>query len=704
MCRLHNYAALCLTLLLLLSTFRLAASVESPETTYLHRFSEGLRAPIRIATDSLGNAYVTDTRRHRVCVMDASGVMLRHISGIAIPLGIAVDSHDRLYIGDRETGSVGIFTLEGAPTGKLGVGDGQFSMPTDIAIDSQGKIYVVDSKESCVKVFNKNGYYEFQFGDSTLAFPTGIAIDRANDTILVGQYGGIEDGTRAAKVQIFDMQGNWKNSIGRYGSKPGEFRRIQGIAVDGLGRIYVTDCFMSNVQVVDYDGNWLSYIGGYEANPGQLRLPSDVALDLYNRLWVTSTNNGAVELFGIDEYGSPVVQESRDSFTVDLVAGFNFTSVPLKPATEWRLSDLAAYIGDEVISIVTYIPEHNRSFCYLPGFPVNDSVNVPVKGNEGYIVIMRKSKSVTFQGTAWEGEVALPAGMSIFALPLQPSNEWRLSDLAEHIGDEARHIITHINTFETYTPGTDSSSNTIVDGGVGYIMVMSETKTVVFEGEAWSNKPSGSYAPGRYDAEPSDTPVLVVLGKALAPETGEALEGVRIQISDLSTGAAETVITNPRGDYAAAFIDFLGKQTATRGDTIQVKTADPRWIGEMVTYTLADEDIRMRYVTLPVIHLERVPKQSVLLPNYPNPLNPETWIPYRLSQDAEVSIEIYSLTGQLVRTLALGKKATGNYVSRQQAAYWDGTNEAGEAVASGVYFYVMRAGEFAATRRMTVTR
>ncbi len=131
---------------------------------------------------------------------------------------------------------------------------------------------------------------------------------------------------------------------------------------------------------------------------------------------------------------------------------------------------------------------------------------------------------------------------------------------------------------------------------------------------------------------------------------------------------------------------------------------DPRWIGEAITYTLTAEDIRVNHVTFPAIQLEVMPTKSVLLPNYPNPFNPETWIPYRLSRDAEVSVRIYGLTGQLVRTLTLGKKVAGNYVSRHGAAHWDGTNDVGEAVASGIYFYVIRAGAFRAVRRMVVLR
>ncbi|MFC1716911.1 FlgD immunoglobulin-like domain containing protein [Candidatus Poribacteria bacterium] len=711
MFRIHNYAALYLVLLLMLLTPGLAVCVESPEATHLYSFSEGLHAPIRIATDAADNVYVTDTRKHRVCVLDASGGLLRHIYGMQIPLGIAVDGQDRLYVGDRGTGSVSILTPEGISIGKLGAGNGQFTMPTDIAIDSQSNIYVVDSKENCVKVFDENGNYKFQFGDSVLAFPTGIAIDEANDAVLVGQYGRAQNNNITASIQIFDMKGNRKGSIGSYGGGAGKFTRIQGIAVDNQGRIYVADCFQSTVQVVDYAGDFLSFIGSFGTNPGELRLPSDVAFDSSNRLWTTSTNNGAVEVFSIDAYNSPSQQEAQNSFTIGLAAGFNFISVPLKPAKEWRLSDLAAHIGGEVISIVVYSPKRGGAFCYLPGFPENDPANVTVEGSEGYIVVMAEAKSVAFQGTAWEGEVTFPAGMSMFAVPLQPDTELQFGDLANHIGDELTHLITHTNRFETYTPGEDSSSSVPIEGGVGYIAVMSEAKTVTFEGEPWRNEPSNLLAPGYYDAaQASSAPVLVVLGKALDLETGDIPEGVSIQIKDLDTGTAETATTNSLGDYAVAFIDLLGNDgtgaptVRKPGDVIQAKVIDPRRISESVNYTLTAEDIRLNHVALPAIQLEVMPTESVLLPNYPNPFNPETWIPYRLGQDEEVKIEIYDLSGQQVRTLTLGEKAAGNYVSRHKAAYWDGANNAGEAVASGIYFYVIRAGEFEAVRRMAILR
>ena len=96
--------------------------------------------------------------------------------------------------------------------------------------------------------------------------------------------------------------------------------------------------------------------------------------------------------------------------------------------------------------------------------------------------------------------------------------------------------------------------------------------------------------------------------------------------------------------------------------------------------------------------------ETKLLPNYPNPFNPETWIPYQLAEAAHVKIHIYDVVGDLVRTLNLGTKPAGSYLSREQAVYWDGRNDMGEVVSNGVYFYTLVAGDYQTTRRMIVAR
>ena len=98
------------------------------------------------------------------------------------------------------------------------------------------------------------------------------------------------------------------------------------------------------------------------------------------------------------------------------------------------------------------------------------------------------------------------------------------------------------------------------------------------------------------------------------------------------------------------------------------------------------------------------PSKFALLQNYPNPFNPETWIPYQLAEEAEVTINIYAPNGQLVRRLNIGRKFPGYYINKSKAAHWDGCNTVGERVASGVYFYTLRAGDFQAIRKMIIIK
>ena len=97
-------------------------------------------------------------------------------------------------------------------------------------------------------------------------------------------------------------------------------------------------------------------------------------------------------------------------------------------------------------------------------------------------------------------------------------------------------------------------------------------------------------------------------------------------------------------------------------------------------------------------------KRTSLMQNFPNPFNPETWIPYYLAEAATVTVRIYNVEGELIRSIDVGKQAAGAYMSRQRAAYWDGKNDTGQSVTSGVYFYQLLADDFSETRRMVVIK
>ena len=129
-----------------------------------------------------------------------------------------------------------------------------------------------------------------------------------------------------------------------------------------------------------------------------------------------------------------------------------------------------------------------------------------------------------------------------------------------------------------------------------------------------------------------------------------------------------------------------------------------RWIAEAKQRNIGDATFQRGIAVLEKLLTDLLPKQTLLLPNYPNPFNPETWIPYQLSEPGDVVVHIYGVNGVLVRTLGLGHQLAGTYQSRTRAAHWDGRNSLGETVASGIYFYTLSAGDFTATRKMLIRK
>ena len=134
-----------------------------------------------------------------------------------------------------------------------------------------------------------------------------------------------------------------------------------------------------------------------------------------------------------------------------------------------------------------------------------------------------------------------------------------------------------------------------------------------------------------------------------------------------------------------------------------------RWIGYAKELNLSDPTFQRGITVLEqllatLMETQAIPAETTLLPNYPNPFNPETWIPYHLAHAADVTLTIYDTKGAVVRQLNLGYQLAGFYTDRTKAAYWDGCNESGESVASGVYFYYLSAGDYSAARRMVIVK
>ena len=220
--------------------------------------------------------------------------------------------------------------------------------------------------------------------------------------------------------------------------------------------------------------------------------------------------------------------------------------------------------------------------------------------------------------------------------------------------------------------------------------------TAVNETTTIAMQPSQASDPGtrRLQFELTDTDGLHQAQLVVPTAATDPAQGTKLHSCKLLNAKNQTV-------------EFLTTDATVPSDsevTLQVIDGTGNITRQAFLLAVAEDDTLV--LASPVLQLAAMaaPRETTLLPNYPNPFNPETWIPYRLSSSSDVTVRIYAINGTLVRRLALGHQATGIYESRSRAAYWDGKNEFGEPVASSVYFYTLTAGEFTATRKMLIRK
>jgi Tol biopolymer transport system component len=393
------------------------------------------------------------------------------------------------------------------------------------------------------------------------------------------------------------------------------------------------------------------------------------------------------------------------SFTVALHAGVNLLHVPVKVGGLDNASDLYDTLGgSDDVGLIVMLNDAGKFVAFTSGVEPGSPADVALADGSGAIVVMKKSKPVTFTGGLLITDVSLSQGINVIGAPRAGAvaTAGAIADLSTDV----QRVIREENG--RFVAVVSEATDAAVTGGAAYIVLASADATLTLDGGAWKN--SAAAAPITNVAYNTDaSPVFLVQGSLVREDTLDVVNGIKVTVTNMRTGDTLTDTvgrSSGSGRFATTFLSLGGAEHKV-GDTFDLRVVDPSGTFGGVRETqriITREDMRSGRIDLGAILLSAVPERSTLLPNFPNPFNPETWIPFQLSEASVVTVSIYDAAGERTRTLELGYLPAGTYASRTKAAYWDGTNEIGERVASGVYLYELRAGAFRKTGRMVIQK
>ncbi len=413
-------------------------------------------------------------------------------------------------------------------------------------------------------------------------------------------------------------------------------------------------------------------------------------------------------------------------FDLALPSGISLIHVPLKvrvvdeiTGTIESVADLYDVLGgeDNVIYLFTRNSQTQQWIGYLKPSDRGTSVDRQLTDDMGIIANLITPVPLRLRGSSLGTDgnsiITLNPGINLVGVPLRDSRITHVSNLftLEGIADNVLVIMAQDNNgeFKQINPTSDSADIAII-GGQSFIMTTLREETVAISGSGWYNTSAMAAGPlvaMRGIEVDTVTPILGLSGSIVDEETGLKLESCRVTVKNLSTRSAVAAVTSPdTAGYRSIVVNTETGRAATVGDILEISAQSPNpFIGVgPVRYTVTAEDVKRSLIQLPELVAYEIPAETELLVNYPNPFNPETWIPYRLAEDTVVTLTIYDLNGQIVRTIDVGLQTAAAYESQSKAIYWDGRNVTGEQVASGVYFYHLSAGDYSATRKMVILK
>ncbi len=418
------------------------------------------------------------------------------------------------------------------------------------------------------------------------------------------------------------------------------------------------------------------------------------------------------------------LKPTTSEYTLSIPAGTSLIHVPLKVTavdgvakTVTTISNLYDALGG--VLTVNFLMTYDSQQGWIGYWGASDAgtpADRTLTDDIGIIAGIKAPVSLRLSGTALgtngNSTITLTPGLNLVGIPLRDERINRVSDLLRLDGiwgNVSMIILTEDGDFQSVGHAGDPGDVPIT-GGQGFILMAQQAAQITISGEAWTSVSETAAAPlvTRKGIKVGDaTPVLALRGSVVDEEAALNTLGFRVTVKNLSSGRTVTGMTKDEGSgYRLTVVDIEKGRAAAIGDTLEIsaQALDPFIDVTPLRYTVTAEDVRQSWIQLPALVAYEIPAETELLANYPNPFNPETWIPYRLAEDAFVTLTIYDLNGHLARTLDVGHRIAAAYESRSKAIYWDGRNDLGEPVASGIYFYTLTAGDFSATRRMVILK
>ena len=437
------------------------------------------------------------------------------------------------------------------------------------------------------------------------------------------------------------------------------------------------------------------------------------------------TNTVQVSVEGIAQTVTFSAVAELLEFNLSLSIGLNLIHLPLRvravdgmPATIQSVSDLYNALGGAgaVNYLITHDSQTQTWYGYFGDADRDTTADRELTDQTGILADMITPVSVRLGGDALgtdgSSTITLNRGINLVGLPLKDSRVTRVSDLFTLDGIAGNTLVIILSDGgEFQSVGRVGDPGDIeIAGGQSFIMSAQRAAMVDISGDAWTNNSETAAAPplSLKGIKAADvTPVLGLRGSIVNEGTGTYQARFRVTVKNLSTDKnVATATTDNQMGYRLTVVDIETGRAAAVGDILEISAQSPHpSVGvKPLWYTITTEDMKRNRIQLPTLVAYERPAETELLANYPNPFNPETWIPYRLAEDAFVTLTIYDLTGQVVRTIDIGHQIASAYESRSKAIYWDGRNGVGEQVASGVYFYTLTAGDFSATRKMLIIK